>query len=85
MKEGAQWLSGISVDCVIFGFHENQLKVLLLKFKKTPVWALAGGFVGVEEDVDQAAQRILRSGRAYPISIWNSFTRLGIWHEITVQ
>jgi ADP-ribose pyrophosphatase YjhB (NUDIX family) len=59
MKEGAQWLSGISVDCVIFGFHENQLKVLLLKFKKTPVWALAGGFVGVEEDVDQAAQRIL--------------------------
>jgi hypothetical protein len=32
---------------------------LLLKFKKTPVWALAGGFVGPEEDVDQAAQRIL--------------------------
>ncbi|MDT8887684.1 NUDIX hydrolase [Aquirufa regiilacus] len=55
----AQWLPGISVDCVIFGFHENQLKVLLLKFKKSPVWALAGGFVGVEEDVDQAAQRIL--------------------------
>ena len=55
----AQWLPGISVDCVIFGFHENQLKVLLLKFKKSPVWALAGGFVGVEEDVDQAAARIL--------------------------
>jgi ADP-ribose pyrophosphatase YjhB (NUDIX family) len=55
----AQWLPSISVDCVIFGFHENQLKVLLLKFKKSPVWALAGGFVGIEEDVDQAAQRIL--------------------------
>ncbi|MEK6547830.1 MAG: NUDIX domain-containing protein [Bacteroidota bacterium] len=55
----AKWLPGISVDCVIFGFHENQLKVLLLKFSKTPVWALAGGFVGLEEDVDQAAQRIL--------------------------
>jgi ADP-ribose pyrophosphatase YjhB (NUDIX family) len=55
----AQWLPGISVDCVIFGFHENQLKVLLLKFKKSPVWALAGGFVGLDEDVDQAAQRIL--------------------------
>jgi ADP-ribose pyrophosphatase YjhB (NUDIX family) len=55
----AQWLPTISVDCVIFGFHENQLKVLLLKFKKSPVWALAGGFVGIEEDVDQAAQRIL--------------------------
>ncbi|MEY3646614.1 MAG: 8-oxo-dGTP diphosphatase [Bacteroidota bacterium] len=55
----AKYLPRISVDCVIFGFHENQLKVLLLKFKKSPVWALAGGFVGIEEDVDQAAQRIL--------------------------
>jgi ADP-ribose pyrophosphatase YjhB (NUDIX family) len=55
----AKYLPSISVDCVIFGFHENQLKVLLLKFKKSPVWALAGGFVGLEEDVDQAAQRIL--------------------------
>jgi 8-oxo-dGTP diphosphatase len=54
-----QWLPGISVDCVIFGFHENQLKVLLLKFQKTEVWALAGGFVGGEEDVDQAAARVL--------------------------
>lgn len=59
MEKQAQWLPGISVDCVIFGFHENSLKVLLLKFKNTPVWALAGGFVGPEEDVDQAAQRIL--------------------------
>ena len=59
MEKQAQWLPGISVDCVIFGFHENSLKVLLLKFKNTPVWALAGGFVSPEEDVDQAAQRIL--------------------------
>lgn len=59
MEQKEQWLPGISVDCVIFGFHENSLKVLLLKFKKTPVWALAGGFVSPEEDVDQAAQRIL--------------------------
>ncbi len=59
MQEKEQWLPGISVDCVIFGFHENTLKVLLLKFKKTPVWALAGGFVAPDEDVDQAAQRIL--------------------------
>ncbi|MHA8106550.1 NUDIX hydrolase [Aquirufa sp. 5-AUSEE-100C1] len=59
MEQKEQWLPGISVDCVIFGFHENSLKVLLLKFKRTPVWALAGGFVGPEEDVDQAAQRIL--------------------------
>jgi ADP-ribose pyrophosphatase YjhB (NUDIX family) len=58
-KQTELWLPGISVDCVIFGFHENQLKVLLLKFHNTQVWSLAGGFVGVEENVDQAAARVL--------------------------
>lgn len=58
-KQTELWLPGISVDCVIFGFHENQLKVLLLQFHNTHVWSLAGGFVGVEEDVDQAAARVL--------------------------
>ena len=52
-------LPHVSVDCVIFGFHEKRLKVLLLKFKNASVWTLAGGFVGLEEDVDQAAQRVL--------------------------
>jgi ADP-ribose pyrophosphatase YjhB (NUDIX family) len=58
-KQTELWLPGISVDCVIFGFHENQLKVLLLKFHNTQVWSLAGGFVGVEENVEQAAARVL--------------------------
>jgi ADP-ribose pyrophosphatase YjhB (NUDIX family) len=58
-KQTELWLPGISVDCVIFGFHEDQLKVLLLKFQNTHVWSLAGGFVGIEENVDQAAARVL--------------------------
>ncbi|MDF5690449.1 NUDIX hydrolase [Aquirufa aurantiipilula] len=53
------WLPHISVDCVIFGFHENQLKVLLLKFKNTDVWSVSGGFVKSDEDMDQAASRVL--------------------------
>ncbi|MHA8057857.1 NUDIX hydrolase [Aquirufa nivalisilvae] len=56
---GANWLPHISVDCVIFGFHENQSKVLLLKFKNTTVWSLSGGFVKSSEDIDQAASRVL--------------------------
>ncbi|RXK50811.1 NUDIX hydrolase [Aquirufa rosea] len=56
---GVNWLPHISVDCVIFGFHENQLKVLLLKFKNTDVWSLSGGFVKANEDIDQAASRVL--------------------------
>jgi 8-oxo-dGTP diphosphatase len=53
------WLPNISVDCVIFGFQENQLKVLLLKFRNSDIWSLPGGFIGREEDADDAAKRIL--------------------------
>ena len=53
------WLPYISVDCVIFGFKNDRLKVLLLTFKNSKVQCLSGGFVAPEEDVDDAAKRIL--------------------------
>ena len=49
----------LSVDCVIFGFHENELKVLLLKWKAGP-WCLPGGFIKYKESVDDAAIRVLK-------------------------
>ncbi|MEZ4902820.1 MAG: NUDIX domain-containing protein [Spirosomataceae bacterium] len=49
----------LSVDCVIFGFHNQQLKVLLLKLKNLSVWALPGGYVRQNEGIDDAALRIL--------------------------
>lgn len=51
---------GLSVDCAIFGFHDNQLKVLLLQMKHTDSWALPGGFVYKEEEVEHAAVRVLQ-------------------------
>ncbi len=51
---------GLSVDCVIFGFNQNALKVLLLKLKGMDTWALPGGFVKAAETVDQAAIRVLQ-------------------------
>jgi ADP-ribose pyrophosphatase YjhB (NUDIX family) len=54
------YLSSLSVDCVIFGFHDNQLKVLLLKMKNVKQWALPGGFILKDEDMDRAARRVLR-------------------------
>lgn len=50
----------LSIDCAIFGFHNNELKVLLSKFPKLDVWALQGGFVKKQEDIDAAAVRILQ-------------------------
>lgn len=54
------FLQGLSVDCVIFGFHENQLKVLLLKHRHRDMWALPGGFIGKDEPTDAAAYRVLK-------------------------
>ncbi len=53
-------LPGISIDNVIFGFHDNQLKVLLLQSQDKDVWMLPGGFVGKREHIDEAAARILK-------------------------
>jgi 8-oxo-dGTP diphosphatase len=57
---GIAFLPGISIDCVIFGFHSNQLKVLLLKFPITDQWGLPGGFIYKKEKIEDAANRILK-------------------------
>ena len=52
----------VAVDCIIFGFEDNKLKLLLGKRKMDPgrdEWALYGGFVGTHESVDEAAHRVL--------------------------
>jgi hypothetical protein len=54
-------LPSLSVDCVIFGYHNNQLKVLLVNQLHGDQKALPGGFVYKDEDVDAAALRVLES------------------------
>lgn len=52
----------VAVDCIIFGFIESELKLLLIKRIIEPckgLWSLAGGFVGPQESMDEAANRIL--------------------------
>jgi 8-oxo-dGTP diphosphatase len=52
----------LTVDCVVFGLDENDLKVLLIQRKLHPFqhgWALPGGFVRIDETIDDAARREL--------------------------
>ena len=52
----------LSVDCIIFGFDEGKLKILIGKRKMDPgrgEWSLYGGFVASDESVDDAATRTL--------------------------
>lgn len=54
---------GVSVDCVVFGYHKNRLKVLLIKRGAAPFkggWALPGDLVYPNENIDVAAQRVLK-------------------------
>jgi 8-oxo-dGTP diphosphatase len=55
------YIPHLSIDCVIFGFHENELKVLLLQWKDSRRWCLPGGFILKDEHIDNAAVRILQN------------------------
>ena len=55
-------LMPVAVDCIIFGFNENALELLLIHRGFEPErgkWSLMGGFVEDDEDVDAAASRVL--------------------------
>jgi len=54
--------AALAVDCVVFGLDETDLKVLLIQRKLTPyqhAWALPGGFLRLDETLDEAARREL--------------------------
>lgn len=55
-----EFLHHLSIDCVLFGYHEHQLKVLLLKWKQSDKWSLAGGFIKLDENLRHAAERVLK-------------------------
>ncbi len=55
---------GVSVDCVIFGFEENKLKILLIKSDMPAYknhWSLLGDIVKPSEDIDKAVSRIVKN------------------------
>jgi hypothetical protein len=59
LNDQDHFLPAVSIDNVIFGFYQNELKVLLLQSRSNLKWMLPGGFIGKDEDLDEAATRIL--------------------------
>jgi len=52
----------VAVDCIIFGFVDSELKLLIIKRVMDPykgLWSLMGGFVHPKESMDEAAYRVL--------------------------
>jgi 8-oxo-dGTP diphosphatase len=53
---------GLSVDCVVFGYHEGEVRVLLVERNAEPYkgsWALIGDLVHPEADLDKSANEVL--------------------------
>lgn len=60
-KEAKEFfLPHLSEDTVVFGFDQNELKVLLLKMNYRKQWLLPGGYIAKDEDLDEAVVRILK-------------------------
>lgn len=58
--DGKGLLPCLAIDSVIFGFHQCQLKILVMEYKNTGLFALPGGFIGEEENLNDAARRTLQ-------------------------
>ncbi len=55
-------IQNLSIDIALFGFKDKELQVLLIKRDKQPEmdrWSLPGGYVFMDEDISDAAKRIL--------------------------
>jgi ADP-ribose pyrophosphatase YjhB (NUDIX family) len=53
-----EFLKNVAVDNVIFGYHEKELKVLLLRPGGYSKWTVTGGYVKKTESIDEAAARV---------------------------
>ena len=59
----------VTVDCVLFGYDGADLRILLIERAHEPFegrWALPGGFVDMDEDLDRAALRELEEETGVP-------------------
>lgn len=55
-------IDALSIDCIIFAFQHSKLQVLLVKHAEGIIkdkWALPGGWVTYDENIDTAATRLL--------------------------
>lgn len=53
----------VATDCIIFGFDEGKLKLLVFNRRVEPLkgeWSLIGSFVRVDEDLEVACERVLK-------------------------
>jgi 8-oxo-dGTP diphosphatase len=64
MKKSDNTIEALSIDCLIFGFKNSNLDILLVQHGEgisKGKWALPGGWIKYDEGIDEAAIRILKA------------------------
>ncbi|MEQ8237898.1 MAG: NUDIX hydrolase [Cyclobacteriaceae bacterium] len=82
------YVPGISLDCVVFGYSQGILKVLLLKYRNAAAWALPGGFLPADMEMEDAVNDILymRTGlRNIFLSQYHTFSSMQRGWDINLQ
>lgn len=62
VKNDPSVMNAITIDCVIFGFDQGSLEVLLIQHGEgisKGKWGLPGGWINKKESIDDAAHRLL--------------------------
>ena len=86
-------IKNVSTDCVIFGFENFSLKILLYKRARNPHkgdWALPGGFLNQGELIEDAAKRMLRDTTGVSdiyleeIAVFDQVDRFPSWRVFTI-
>lgn len=54
---GKGFVTNLAYDSVVFGYSGGKLKILLMEYHNTGLFALPGGFVMRDEDLDAAVKR----------------------------
>lgn len=80
-----RFLPSISLDCVVFGYKEKSLHVLLLRYAETHAWALPGGFLPRGSTMEEVVSDVLyeRTGvRDIFLQQYHTFSSVHRgWHE----
>lgn len=72
-----KFISGHSINCVVIGFEDGELKILILKWKGADLWTLPVGFVEKNVSLDEAAIRVLQNRTGLKLPYLEQFYTFG--------
>jgi hypothetical protein len=78
-------LPNVSVECVILGFNEGEIKVLLNRYKTHENWMLQGGYIRKVEGIGEAAARLLELKTSLRNCYLRQFATFGELEGLTIE